>query len=315
MVILDGYTENPGDLSWDAFKAFGELTVYDRTAPEDVVSRLEGVEIALTNKTLITKEILDRCPDLEYIGVLATGYNVVDTEDCRRRGITVTNIPNYSTASVAQMTFALLLEICQQVGKHNASVKSGDWAKCPDFCYTLTPLMELDGKTMGICGYGRIGHAVARLAKAFGMRVLVSSGHPDWNDRNVDGYVSREDMFRQADVISLHCPLKDDTKGMINKGSIAQMKDGMILLNTGRGPLVVEADVAEALKNGKLKAYGCDVVSVEPIQADNPLLSCENAYMTPHIAWAAKECRERLMEIAVKNVKAFTEGCPQNKVN
>lgn len=315
IVILDGYTENPGDLSWSGFEAFGEVTVYDRTAPEETISRLEGAEIAISNKTLLTKEVLDACPDLKYIGILATGYNIVDVEDCRRRGITVTNIPNYSTMSVAQMTFALLLEICQQVGRHNASVKNGDWAKCPDFSYTLTPLVELDGKTFGICGYGRIGHAAARLAKAFGMRVLVSSGHPDWNDKNVDAYVSREDMFRQADVISLHCPLKDDTKGMINRDSIAQMKDGMILLNTGRGPLVVEADVAEALNSGKLKAYGCDVVSVEPIREDNPLLTCENTYMTPHIAWAAKECRSRLMDIAVENLRCYLQGRPQNKVN
>ncbi len=312
IVILDGYTENPGDLSWDGFRAFGEVTVYDRTAPEDTVSRLEGAEIALTNKTLITKEVLDACPELKYIGILATGTNVLDLEDCRRRGITVTNIPNYSTMSVAQMTFALLLEICQQAGRHNASVKQGDWSACADFSYTLTPLVELSGKTFGICGYGRIGHAAARIAKAFGMKVLVSSGHPDWSDGNVDGYVSREDLFHQADVVSLHCPLKEDTKGMINRESIDQMKDGAILLNTARGPLVDEEAVAEALNSGKLKAYGCDVVSQEPIQADNPLLACENAWITPHIAWAARECRERLMVIAVENVKAYLQGRPRN---
>lgn len=314
IVILDGYTENPGDLSWEGFHAFGEVEVYDRTAPEETASRLKGAEIALTNKTLITKEVLDACPDLKYIGVLATGYNVVETEECRNRGIIVTNIPNYSTMSVAQMTFALLLEICQQVGRHNASVKKGDWAACADFSYSLTPLTELDGKTLGICGYGQIGHAVARAAKAFGMRVLVSSGHPDWNDRNVDGYVSRDDLFSQSDVVSLHCPLKADTKGMINRESISKMKDGAILLNTGRGPLVVEEDVAEALHSGKLRAYGCDVVSEEPIQKDNPLLDCENAYITPHIAWAAKECRERLMEIAVRNVDCYLKGQPRNIV-
>ncbi|MDO4489622.1 MAG: D-2-hydroxyacid dehydrogenase [Lachnospiraceae bacterium] len=314
-MILDGYTENPGDLSWGGFEEFGEVTVYDRTSPEDTAERLKGAEIALTNKTVITGEILDVCPDLKYIGVLATGYNVVDLEDCRRRGITVTNIPNYSTAAVAQMTFALLLEITQQVGRHNASVKQGDWAACPDFSYCLTPLVELAGKTFGICGYGQIGHAVARVAKAFGMKVLVSSGHPDWNDRNVDAYVSREDLLRQADVVSLHCPLKSDTEGMINEDSIALMKDGAILLNTGRGPLVVEADVAAALNSGKLTAYGCDVVSVEPVHSDNPLLACENAYMTPHIAWAAKECRARLMDIAVNNLKGYLQGQPQNKLN
>ncbi len=314
IVVLDGYTENPGDLSWEGFDRFGEVVVYDRTAPGETAERLQGAEIALTNKTLLTAEVLDACPELKYIGVLATGTNVLDVEDCRRRGITVTNIPNYSTMSVAQMTFALLLEICQQVGRHNASVKAGDWARSSDFCYTLTPLTELDGKTFGICGYGRIGHAAAKIAKAFGMRVLVSSGHPDWNDHNVDGYVSREDLFREADVISLHCPLKADTEGMINRDSIAGMKDGMILLNTGRGPLVVEEDVAEALKSGKLRAYGCDVVSAEPMRADNPLLACENAYITPHIAWAAKECRQRLMDIAVENVKCYLEGHPQNVV-
>ncbi len=314
IVILDGYTENPGDLSWSGFEAFGEVAVYDRTAPEEVVLRLEGAEIALTNKTVITEEVLNACPKLKYIGVLATGYNVVDAEDCRRRGITVTNIPNYSTMAVAQMTFALLLEICQQVGRHNASVKKGEWASCPDFSYALTPLTELAGKTFGICGYGRIGHAAARVAKAFDMTVLVSSGHPDWNDHNVDGYVSREELFKRSDVISLHCPLKDDTKGMVNRDSIAGMKDGAILINTGRGPLVVEEDVAEALNSGKLRAYGCDVVSVEPIRADNPLPACDNAYMTPHIAWAAKECRERLMEIAVDNVRCYLQGHPQNVV-
>ncbi len=315
IVILDGYAENPGDLSWDGFAELGNVIVYDRTAPEETVSRLRGAEIALTNKTLITKEVLDACPDLKYIGVLATGINVLDPEDCRRRGIVVTNIPNYSTMSVAQLTFALLLEICQQAGAHNASVKKGDWAACADFSYTLTPLTELAGKTFGICGYGRIGHAAAAIAKAFGMKVLVSSGHPDWNDGNVDGYVSREDLFRQSDVVSLHCPLKSDTEGMINRESLKDMKEGAILLNTARGPLVDEAAVAEALKSGKLKAYGCDVVSVEPIKADNPLLSCENAYITPHIAWAAKECRQRLMDIAVENLKAYLKGQPQNRCN
>ncbi|MDO4615891.1 MAG: D-2-hydroxyacid dehydrogenase [Lachnospiraceae bacterium] len=291
------------------------MTVYDRTAPEETAKRLQGVEIALTNKTLITKEVLDACPDLKYIGVLATGFNVLDPEECRRRGITVTNIPNYGTMAVAQMTFALLLEICQQVGRHNASVKKGEWSACQDFSYSLTPLVELSGKTFGICGYGRIGHAAARMARAFGMKVLVSSGHPDWNDGHVDAYVSREDLFSRSDVISLHCPLKDDTRGMVNRDSIAGMKDGAILLNTGRGPLVVEEDVAEALNSGKLMAYGCDVVSTEPIKEDNPLLSCENAYITPHIAWAAKECRQRLMDIAVENVDCYLKGHPQNRCN
>ena len=296
IVILDGYTENPGDLSWNGFEALGEVTVYDRTPFADgsgeIVRRAKGADILIVNKTPLSAETLAKlAPELRYIGVLATGYNVVDTAAAKAQGVPVCNIPTYGTAAVAQFVMALLLELCHHVGDHSRSVKEGGWSSCPDFCYWNTSLIELAGKTFGVIGYGRIGRAAAKLAAAFGMEVLA------------------------FDVISLHCPLFPDTQGIINRESIAKMKDGVLLINTSRGPLIVEEDLAAALHSGKVAGAGLDVLAVEPARMDNPLLKEENCLVTPHIAWAPKESRQRLMDIAVENLKAFLAGAPQNVVN
>lgn len=331
IVVLDGYAENPGDLSWEGFETMGELTVYDRTPREDVeeiLCRIGDAEVVLTNKTLLTKEIINRAPNLQYIGVLATGYNVVDIKAAANRGIPVTNIPSYGTTAVAQHVIAMLLEICNQVGHHSRVVHEGRWNKAEDFCFWDYPLMELEGKTIGIVGYGRIGQATAKLAAAFGMKVLACR-RPGQNAQQsttkkmveeqrkdeVVKMVSMEDIFAQADVISLHCPLFPETENLICKETIAKMKDGVILLNTARGPLINEADLAEALMNGKIYAAGVDVVSREPMEEDNPLLSIENCFITPHIAWASKESRQRLMDTAVDNLRAFVAGAPIHMVN
>ena len=318
IVILDGYTENPGDLSWEGFQLLGDLTVYDRTAfqngNDEIIQRAKGAEVVIVNKTLLSAETLRAlAPQLRYIGVLATGYNVVDTVAAAAQDVLVTNIPTYGTTAVAQHTMALLLELCQHTGDHNRSVKNGDWVRCPDFCYWNTPLVELAGKTFGVIGYGRIGKAVGRLAAAFGMDVLAYDAYAagDGNAR----MVSLDELYQKSDVISLHCPLFKETQGMINAESIARMKDGVMLLNTSRGPLIVEADLAQALQTGKVAAAAIDVLSVEPASVDCPLLLLENCIITPHIAWASKESRQRLMHIAVENLQAFIDGKPQNIVN
>ena len=310
IVVLDGYAANPGDLSWDALAALGELTVYDRTAPADTAARLAGADMALTNKTLITRELMAGAPQLKYVGVLATGYNVVDTAAARELGVTVTNIPAYSTDSVAQMVFALLLEICHHVGHHSAAVHAGRWTANKDFCFWDYPLMELAGKTMGIIGYGRIGKKVAEIARCFGMKVIAWTRTP----RDPE-CVELDELLAQSDVISLHCPLFPETQNLINAASIAKMKDGAILINTSRGPVVNDADLRAALDSGKLRAFGADVSTVEPIPADNPLLGCDRVFFTPHIAWATFEARTRLMDVAVKNAAAFIAGAPIHVVN
>lgn len=315
IVILDGYTENPGDLSWEGFEKLGELTVYDRTPAEKAVERIGDAEAVITNKTPLTKEVFEACPQIQYVGMLATGYNVVDVEAAAKRGIPVCNIPTYGTAAVAQMTLALLLEACQHVGAHSDAVRAGEWTKSADWCFWKYPLIELAGKTMGIIGFGRIGQAVGVLAKAFGMRVLAYDGFPTQEGRKIADYVELDELFAASDVISLHCPLFDSTRGIINKESIHKMKDGVIILNTSRGPLIVEEDLAVALNNGKVYAACCDVVSTEPVEADNPLLGCSNSILTPHIAWAPKESRQRLMDIAVSNLAEFLAGRTVNAVN
>ncbi|MBQ7567101.1 MAG: D-2-hydroxyacid dehydrogenase [Oscillospiraceae bacterium] len=313
IVILDGYAANPGDLSWDAIAAQGELTVYDRTAPEDVISRIGDAEAVYTNKTVITNETLAACPKLKLISVLATGYNVVDTAAARARGITVCNVPAYSTRDVAQLVFALLLEVCHHVGHHAETVRQGRWTNSKDFCYWDYAPMALYGKTLGIVGFGQIGQAVAKLAKAFGMDVLVHTRTvrdcPDVTFCDLDT------LLKKSDVVSLHCPLTDKTEQLIRKETIEKMKDGAILLNTGRGPLIDEQDVADALDTGKLAALGADVVSKEPIAADNPLLTAPNCYLTPHIAWATKDARVRLIAVSAENLRQFVNGTPQNVVN
>lgn len=315
IVILDGYTENPGDLSWEAFEALGEVTVYDRTPKEMIVERIGDAQAVITNKTPMTRQTLDNCPSIRYIGVLATGYNVVDTGAAKEKGIPVTNIPTYGTTAVAQMVFALLLEVCHHVGAHSQAVKDGAWSRNPDWCFWNYPLIELAGKTMGIIGFGRIGQAAGKIAKAFGMEVLAYDQYPNDAGRQIGEYVSLDELYARSDVISLHCPLFPETTGMINKESIAKMKKGVIIINTSRGPLIVEEDLAEALHEGKVYAAACDVVSTEPIRPENPLLGCYNSILTPHIAWAPKESRSRLMDIAAQNLKAFIDGAPVNVVN
>lgn len=316
IIVLDGYAANPNDISWAPMEALGEVTVYDRTPADQVIERIGSAEAALTNKVVIDEAVMAACPSLRYIGVLATGYNIVDVDAARRRGIAVCNIPAYSTDSVAQMTFSLLLDICFNAARHSSSVHAGKWTACPDFCFWETPLIELAGRTLGIVGYGRIGQKVSRIASAMGMNVLCHSRHPDpalalpENCR----WATLDEIYALSDVITLHCPLNDDSRGMINRDTIARMKDGVILLNTGRGPLVVEQDLADALNAGKVYAAGVDVVSAEPIRADNPLLTAKNCVITPHIAWAPKAARERLMAIAVQNLKAWQDGQPINNV-
>ncbi len=314
IVILDAYAANPGDLSWDEFAALGELTVYDRTAQEDAAARIGDAEVVFINKVRLTDEIFAACPNLKLVSILATGYNIVDLAAAKRRGITVCNVPGYSTRAVVQMTFALLLEICQQVGLHSGAVHTGRWQTCPDFCFWDRPLIELDGKTMGIVGYGAIGSAVGTVAQALGMKLLVTARH----ERPVpEGarFVSLPELLAQSDVVSLHCPQTAENARMIDAGALAQMKDGAILLNTARGGLLDEQAVADALRSGKLLAAGMDVVSAEPIRADNPLLTAPNCFLTPHIAWAPLETRRRLQAISAENLRAFLAGKPQNVVN
>lgn len=316
IVVLDGYTLNPGDLSWDRIKANGELTVYDRTPFDKIVERARGAEIIFTNKTPLSSQVLKDLPGLKYIGVLATGYNVVDTGAAKELGITVTNIPTYGTAAVAQFTLALLLEMCHHVGAHSEEVKHGAWANSPDFCFWNYPLIELAGKTMGIIGFGRIGRAVAEIAQALGMKVLAYDSYRDDSlETESLRYAELDELLAIADVISLHCPLFDNNKGMINRQTIAKMKDGVMIINTSRGPLIVEEDLAAALNSGKVAGAAVDVLAVEPAKMDNPLMNAKNCIITPHIAWAPKESRERLMNIAADNLEQFLAGNPVNVVN
>lgn len=310
IVVLDGYAANPGDLSWAALEALGELTVYDRTAPEEVVARIGDAELVLTNKTELTRAQLAAAPKLRYVGVLATGYNVVDVAAARELGVTVTNVPAYSTDSVAQLAIALLLEICHHAGEHNRAVQNGRWSNNPDYCFWDYPLFELAGKTMGIIGYGRIGRRVAELARCLGMKVVAWTRTPRGPE-----CVSLDELLRVSDVISLHCPLFAETRGLINRETIAKMKDGVILINTSRGPLIDDLALSEALKSGKVYAAGADVAAVEPIPADNPLLGLPNMIFTPHIAWATLEARTRLLDVAAKNAQAFLRGEPVNVVS
>ena len=316
IVVLDGYALNPGDLDWSCLDRFGDVTVYSRTDTEDeAIARIGDSEIALINKVPVTARLMDACPSLRYIGVQATGYNVVNCTAAKERGIVVTNVPCYGTAAVAQFTLALLLEICHQIGHHNDLVHQGAWEKAPIFTFWVTPQMELAGKTLGIIGFGRIGQEVGRLAKAFGMNVIAYSRTEYPEGRQIGSYVDLDTLYAKSDIISLHCPLFPETEKMINADSISKMKDGAILLNTSRGGLVDEDALAAALKSGKLRAAAVDVVSQEPMPNTNPLLTAPNCIITPHMAWAPVESRQRLLDTVVANIQAFLDGKPQNVVN
>ena len=315
IVVLDGYTVNPGDMSWKQLQKLGDLTVYDRTAPHEVTRRAEEADVVLTNKVVLDKPQLERLPRLRYIGVLATGYNVVDLDEARRRGIVVTNIPAYSTDSVAQMTFAHILNITNRVGHYAQANMEGRWTNSPDFCYWDMPLQELAGKTLGIVGLGHIGLKVARIAREFGMDVFAQTSKDSASLPEGVQKTTFHGLLGVSDILTLHCPLTEQTRGMVNMQTIQMMKRGAIIINTGRGPLVNEHDVAEALRKGYLAGYGADVLSEEPPHSDNPLLAAPNAFITPHIAWATAEARKRLMDIAVHNVEAFIKGNPVNIVS
>ncbi len=319
IVVLDGYAENPGDLSWEGLRAYGDLVVYDRTSltdPDDAIRHIGDAQVVFTNKTPITRRVMDACPNLRYISVLATGYNVVDVEYAKEKGIAVSNVPSYGTESVSQMAIALLLELCHHVGHHDRAVHAGRWESCPDWCFWDYPLIELSGKTMGIIGFGRIGHRTGQIAKALGMRVLANSRHenPSFLAEGFP-YVNRDTLLGESDVVVLHVPAFPDTVGMICRETIAKMKDGVLLVNNSRGGLVVEKDLAEALESGKVGGAALDVVSTEPIKGDNPLLHARNCILTPHMSWAAKEARSRIMETSIANLKGYVEGKVQNVVN
>lgn len=316
IVILDGRALNPGDLSYDCINQFGDVTLYERTETEaEAIARIGSSEIVLVNKVPITQRIVDACPNLKLICVQATGYNLVDCDACARRGILVTNVPTYGTAAVAQFTMALLLELCHQIGLHDWSVHQGDWVKNTNFCYWLTPQMELAGKTMGIVGFGRIGRAVGRLARAFGMDVLAYSRSECDEGREIGEYVTLDTLLAKSDIVSLHCPLSAETEKLVGPETIAKMKDGAILLNTSRGGLLDEDAVAQALNCGKLRGAAVDVVSQEPMHEANPLLTARNCIITPHIAWAPVESRQRLLDCVVENIRGYLAGKPQNVVN
>lgn len=318
IVVLDGYTENPGDLSWDGLKALGELTVHDRLSyvESPVIAQAIGdADIAVTNKTPISRETMDKCPNLKLIAVLATGYNVVDYNYAKTKGILVVNVPTYGTQIVGQYAVGLLLEICSHFQYHSDTVKAGKWQNNKDWCYWDFPMIELHGKTAGIIGLGRIGQSTARILNAIGMKVIAYDSFQSDSGKALATYVDMDTLLQQSDVIFLHCPLFPETEGLINKNNIAKMKDGVIIINNSRGQLVVEKDLAEALNSGKVYAAGLDVVSTEPIKADNPLLKAKNCIITPHISWAAKDARKRIMDITIDNIKAFQSGNPVNVVN
>ncbi len=314
IVVLDGHTLNPGDLSWEPLQTLGNVQVYERSAPEEVKERIRHAEIILTNKAIVRADAIKATSSLRYIGVTATGYNIVDIQAALAQNIIVTNVPAYSTASVAQLTFALLLEHCQGTGLHAESVRKGEWSESRDFSYWKTPLMELQGKTLAIIGFGQIGQAVARIALAFGMRVIASHKHPERDQMEGVIFLGQEQCFREADVVSLHCPLNAQNKGFVNAALLAKMKPSAFLINTSRGPLIQEEDLAFALNQGIIAGAGLDVLSIEPPPADHPLFSARNCYITPHIAWATFEARSRLMEKTVENVKAFLNGKPENMI-
>jgi glycerate dehydrogenase len=318
IVVLDGYTENPGDLSWDGIAEFGTLRVFDRTSVTDeaeIIEHIGNAGIVLTNKTPISRNVIEACKNIKFIGLLATGYNVVDYKFAADKGIPVANVPSYGTASVSQYSIALLLEICHHIGHHDASVHAGNWEKCIDWCYWDYPLIELEGKTMGIIGFGRIGQAEGRIAKALGMRVLAYDCYPNAAGEEIADYVDLETLYKQSDVITLHCNLTPENTGMINQSAIAKMKDGVILINNARGQLIAEQDVADALNRGKIAGAGLDVVYTEPIRGDNPLLKAKNCIITPHISWAPRESRQRIMDCTIENIKSFIAGKPVHVVN
>lgn len=316
IVILDGYTINPGDLSWTGLEKYGELVVHDRTPKELVASRIGDAEVVMTSKCILSAEVMSKCPNLKWICVLATGINMVDLKYATSRNIPVTNIPAYSTDSVAQFTFSLLLEICNQIGVHRDAVNSGQWQASKDFSFSLTPQVELSGKTFGILGFGNIGRQVAKIAEAFGMKVLIASNYPDFSfETKAISFTFRDKLFADSDIISLHCPLTENNKGFINKAAISMMKNGVILLNTSRGPLINEIDLASALMSGKVSAAGLDVLSVEPPADGNPLFGLPNCVITPHIAWSTKEARTRLIDIAISNLQSWLAGNNSNCVN
>lgn len=312
IVVLDGYTENPGDISWDGFKACGELTVYERTRPEEVDERLQDAEIAIINKVRMTREIMQAHPNLRYIGVLATGYDVVDVKAAKELNIAVTNVPGYGTDTVAQYAIGMLLEVCFHIAHHNERVKDGEWSRSKDWCFWDYPLIELAGKTMGIIGYGRIGKQVAKIAKAMGMQIQFY--HPREKKEEGAKQVSLEELLRSSDVVSLHCPLTSENEGIINKDTLSLMKPTAILLNNARGKLIKEADLAQALQEKWIYGAALDVVCEEPIQPDNPLLQCDNCIITPHISWASKEARERIMHMAEENLACFLQGKQQHRI-
>ena len=318
IVVLDGYTENPGDISWAPLEALGEVTVYDRTSYVDdpvIAERLGDAEIAVINKTPISKATIDACPDLKAVAVLATGYNVVDYEYAKEKGIPVLNVPVYGTDNVSQFAVSLLLEVCSHIGHHNDSVHAGEWASNVDWCYWHFPMIEVSGKTAGIIGLGKIGVNTAKILRAMNVNVIAYDAFQSEAGKAVAEYVELDELLAKSDFIFLHCPLFPSTRGIINKDNIAKMKDGAILINNSRGPLVVEQDLADALNSGKLAAAAVDVVSTEPIKADNVLLTAKNCIITPHISWAAREARERIMQTTADNIKAFMDGAPVNVVN
>ena len=316
IAVLDGYTLNPGDLSWEWLEKLGEVQFYDRTPAEKITERIKDAEIVLCNKVPIRKENINAAPNLKYIGVLATGYNVIDIEFAKEKGIVVTNIPTYGTASVGQFAIAMLLEICHHIGHHDKAVHDGKWEANPDWCFWDYPLIELAGKTMGIIGFGRIGQTTGKIAQALGMNVLATDSYKNKElESETCKYADLDELYKEADVIALHCPLFPSTEGMINKESIAKMKDGVIILNNSRGQLIVEEDLKDALNSGKVYAAGIDVVSTEPIKGDNPLLKAKNCFITPHISWAPKESRIRLMNFVEETLMAFLDGKPINVVN
>ena len=317
IVLLDGEALNPGDLSWAPLEALGELTVYPHGVDdqEEVIRRIGDADIVLGNKTPVSRLVFERCPGIRLVCLVSTGYNVVDIDAAKEHGIPVCNVPAYGTEMVAQFAIGLLLELCHHVELHNASVHAGEWERCPNFCYWKTPIMELAGKTMGIIGFGRIGRAVGRIAKALGMKVLATGSRPCDEGLAIAEYVDLDTVLRESDVISLHCPLFPQTERMINRDTLAKMKDGAILLNNSRGGLVDEQALADALNSGKLRSAAVDVVSVEPILPTNPLLTAKNCIITPHMSWAATEARARIVDITARNIQAFLEGCPQNVVN
>lgn len=318
IVILDGYTENPGDLNWDSISEFGDLVIYDRTpidCDDEIIKRIGKAEIVISNKTPISRNVIEKCPNLKFISMLATGFNVIDCLAAKEHNIIVSNVPTYGTNAVAQHTIALLLEVCHHIGEHNQSVYNGQWTKSKDFCYWNYPLIELANKTIGIIGLGKIGCATAKIANALGMKVLGFANHKTEEGAAVAEYTDLETLLRSSDVITLHCPATDSTIGMINAESISKMKKGVILINTSRGQLIIEEDLKTALINGQISAAAVDVVSIEPIQINNPLLTAPNCIITPHIAWASKECRERIMNTTISNIRSFLANKPQNVVN